>query len=115
MTFIEFWSNIEAKIPQKVYTFLQKVIYQKNTLIVDIWLFVHFIVGLVMGIFTRNPLLVLIVVIIFEIFENGYLYKNSLSQYESITNTLTDILATLIGWFIVRIAFFKGKISFKKF
>lgn len=115
MTFIETWANIESKIPTEIFTFLQTEIYRKNNLFIDIWSIIHLLCGGIIGFITKNPIIVFFALILFEIFENTLLYPYNLSQYENMINIFLDIFLAMIGWVIVRLMFFNGKISFSKF
>ena len=92
--------------PDSVLALLQKS-YSIYGFFIDFWLIPHFMSGLTLGYLSdnfkilKNWMFVISLFILFEIVENGILYKQGLTEYEPISNSILDIVVSLTGWWFV--------------
>ena len=88
--------------PENIITFLQKSLINNKHILIDLWLIPHFIFGFFLGFFIKNKYLALIILLIFEFFENLVLQPANLSKYEPLSNVILDIVVALFGYFLTR-------------
>jgi hypothetical protein len=103
---LEFLRNVY--LPNSILTMMSVPLLQWSFIQIDLWTFVHLIIGYLIGrlvvkimggVVERKKFYITMatVLIAYELFENFYLAPNGLAQLETIPNAFTDVLTGMIG------------------
>ncbi len=75
-------------------------VYEIDGFFIDLWTIPHFFSGIFLAFFIKDFRIVLLILALFEVVENLFLYPRGLTTYEPILNIGFDILMGFIGWAI---------------
>ena len=96
MVITEFLLSANDKVEQ----LLRYNIVNHRFMYMDLWSFVHILVGYILAKFIKKPVWVFILLTVYEIFEAIVLVGSGFYQPETLIDSVWDVIFGMIGFFI---------------
>jgi len=87
--------------PQEVLDILTYDVIDLGYFKIDIWTLPHFMSGILLGLFIRRKDIIVVLLVLFEIFENLFLAPKGAALLEPVLNSIFDVIIGLVGTIIV--------------